>query len=135
MERDDEGEKILKSGLKKYPELAALHYSLGLLKVRQSEHAEALAYLANAAKYDPNDPQYSYVYAIGLNSQQQAEEALKVLKEAVKKHPYDRNILYSLSTISSENGYKEDALMYAEKLVENYPEDQNYQQLYAFLSN
>ena len=135
MERDDEGEKILKSALETYPDLAAIHYSLGLLKVRQGNQEEALVYLADATKNDPNDPHYSYVYAIGLNSQGKPGEALKVLQEAVKRHPYDRNILYSLATISSENGYKENALMYAEKLVENYPEDPSYQQLLSFLSN
>ena len=94
-----------------------------LLKVRQGEHEEAMIYLENATRYDPDDPHYSYVYAIGLNSQQEPLEALKVLKEAVKQHPYDRNILYSLTTISMENGMQEQALCYAEKLVEYYPED------------
>ena len=59
---------------------------------------------------DPDDPHYSYVYAIGLNSQQKPDEALDVLKEALKNHPYDRNILYSLATISMENGKTEEAL-------------------------
>jgi tetratricopeptide (TPR) repeat protein len=94
-----------------------------------------MTYLKNATIHDPSDPQYSYVYAIGLNSQNQPLDALNVLVEALQRHPYDRNILYSLSTISMENGKREDALGYAEKLVEYYPEDPNYQQLRAMLSN
>ena len=82
-------------------------------------------YLENATRYDPDDPHYSYVYAIGLNSQQQPQEALNVLRSAVKKHPYDRNILYSLATISMENGESLEARKYAEKLVEYYPDDPN----------
>jgi predicted CXXCH cytochrome family protein len=135
MDRDEEGAQVLQSGLDKYPELSALNYSLGLLKVRQGKHEEAMVYLENAAKYDPNDAHYSYVYAIGLNSQQDPMKALEVLKAAVILHPYDRNILYSLCTISMENGMPAEALQYADKLVENYPEDSNYQQIHGILNN
>ena len=132
--RDNEGELVLLQALEKYPKLAALQYAMGLLQVRLGEHEKAMEYLKNATLYDPDDPQYSYVYAIGLNSQQQPMEALQVLKEAVKKHPYDRNILYSLVTISMENGMPEEALQYAKKLVEYYPEDPNYRQALTLLS-
>ena len=126
---------MLKSALDKYPDLAAIHYSLGLLKVRMGEHEEAMVYLENAARYDPNDPHYIYVYAIGLNSQNQAREALKVLKNAATQFPYDRNILYSLVTISMENGEMQEALIYVKKLVEYYPDDPNYKQALGVLSN
>ena len=135
LNRDDEGEQILRNALEKYPDLAAIHYSLGLLKVRQGENEVAMDYLKNATAHDPSDPHYSYVYAIGLNSQNLPLEALKVLEEALELHPYDRNILYSLATISMENGKREDARGYAEMLVESYPEDANYQQLFSMLSN
>ncbi len=94
-----------------------------------------MIYLENATRHDPEDPHYSYVYAIGLNSQQAPMEALKVLGAAVKQHPYDRNILYALTTISMENGMPEQALLYAKKLVEYYPDDVNYQQVFGVLSN
>jgi len=135
LNRDDEGEQVLKTALEKYPDLAALHYSLGLLKVRQGNNEEAMTWLKNATTLDSSDPHYSYVYAIGLNSQNQPLEALKVLEEALLRHPFDRNILYSLATISMENGKLEDALGYARKLVEYYPEDPNYQQILGMLSN
>ncbi len=32
LQRDDEGAEILQSALEKYPDLAAIHYALGLLK-------------------------------------------------------------------------------------------------------
>ena len=94
-----------------------------------------MIYLENATRHDPDDPHYSYVYAIGLNSQQKPMEALEMLKAAVKQHPYDRNILYALTTISMENGMSEEAFIYAEKLVEYYPDDPNYQQVRNILSN
>ena len=50
--RDNEGELALKSALDKYPDLAPIHYSLGLLKVRQGDHEEALEYLEQAARFD-----------------------------------------------------------------------------------
>jgi predicted CXXCH cytochrome family protein len=134
-QRDEEGEKVLMTALEKYPDLAPIHYALGLLKVRQGEQKAALGFLRNAALNDPEDPHYSYVYAIGLNSQKRPGEALDVLQEALERHPYDRDILYSLATISMENGMDEAALVYARSLVENYPQDANYQQLLTTLSD
>ena len=135
LNRDDDGEQVLLTALERYPELAALNYSMGLLKVRKGDHETALDYLEKAARFDPGDPHYSYVYAIGLNSRQKPEEALRVLREALERHPFDRNILYSLATISMETGQREDALHYARKLVENYPRDENYRQLKSILEN
>ena len=84
---------------------------------------------------NPDDPHYSYVYAIGLNSRQKPREALDFLVSALERHPYDRDILYSLATISMENGMQEEALIYTQTLLDNYPQDANYQQLHTILSN
>jgi predicted CXXCH cytochrome family protein len=135
LDRDNEGEQVLQSALDKYPDLAAIHYAMGLLKVRQGFSQDALGYLKDAARYDPEDPQYIYVYAIGLNSQQQPGEALNMLKGAVENFPYDRNILYALVTISMENGQTQEALLYAQRLVEYYPDDPSYQQVLNILTN
>ncbi|MBE0653159.1 MAG: tetratricopeptide repeat protein, partial [Bacteroidales bacterium] len=43
--REDEGEKMLKTALEKYPEMAPIHYSLGLLNVRKGDQETAIQYL------------------------------------------------------------------------------------------
>ncbi|MFC2080028.1 tetratricopeptide repeat protein [Bacteroidota bacterium] len=130
--RDTEGEKILQSALKKYPDLAAINYSLGLLYIRKGDQAGAMVYLEKAANLAPEIAQYSYVYAIGLNSSE-PEKALTFLETVLETHPYNRDILYTLTTINIEQQNLAKAKEYAKQLVENYPADQNYQQVLDYL--
>jgi len=127
--RDAEGKVILDKALDIYPELAAIHYSLGLLHIRQGDQEGAMGYLKDAARLAPGDAHYSYVYGIGLNSLQKPVEAIRFLESALKDHPYNRDILYALTTINVEQGDLPSALKYINILVDNYPSDQNYRQL------
>ena len=131
--RDTEGEQLLFSALEKYPDLAPINYSLGLLQIRKGDQENAMVYLGKAAKLAPEVAQYSYVYGIGLNSLQQVEEALIFLESALKQHPFNRDILYTLTTINIEQQHTEEAKRFAEKLVEYYPDDQNYRQVLEYL--
>ena len=66
--RDNDGEKLLRSGLSLLPRAADLHYALGLLLVRKKDNTAGLRELALAAKLDPDNARYAYVYAVGLHS-------------------------------------------------------------------
>jgi predicted CXXCH cytochrome family protein len=135
LNRDDEGEQLLNDALEKHPDLPAVHYALGLLLVRKQQTLEAMKHLENAAKLEPGNSHYSYVYGVGLNSSGEPEKAVQFLIEALERHPYDRNILYALSTINQELGNTLEALKYAERLIEYYPNDPAYQQLLVFLQS
>jgi len=133
MNRDQEGEQILRDAIERGPDMAAVNYALGLNLVRRSAHDEAMKYLEQAAMMEPENARYAYVYSVGLHSTGKQHEAITFLMDALKENPYDRDLLYSLSTFNHELGNREQAINYAERLVEYYPADQNYQQLIQYL--
>jgi tetratricopeptide (TPR) repeat protein len=67
LDRDLDGEAVLRSALKRSPEDPALLYALGLLTIRKGERAQALALLAAAARLGPENTRYQYVCAIALD--------------------------------------------------------------------
>jgi len=87
--RDAEGEKILLAGLQQQPKAAALHHSLGLLRIRQKNLPAALTALKNAMELAPDDTHYRYVYALALQSTGQNAEAQKVVESGLRNAPGD----------------------------------------------
>jgi tetratricopeptide (TPR) repeat protein len=92
-----------------------------------------MKFLEQAARLEPENSRYAYVYGVGLHSTGQQQAAVDYLEEALKENPFDRDLLYSLSTFNQELGNREQALKYAELLIEYYPSDQNYRQLVQHL--
>ncbi len=133
MERDREGELVLRDALERDPEMAAVNYALGLNLVRRKAHAEALNYLKQASRMEPDNARSAYVYGVGLHSTGKPQEAVDFLENALIENPYDRDLLYSLATFSHELGKRQEAIRYAEKLSEYYPSDPNYRQLIQYL--
>ena len=58
---------MLRSALTRSPSNAALLHALGLLMVRKKQKASALDFLGAAARSDPANARYAYVYAVALN--------------------------------------------------------------------
>jgi Flp pilus assembly protein TadD len=131
--RDQEGEKVLRSGLERSPDSPALHHALGLLLVREKRTREALEELARAVELAPDDPQLAYVYAIGLNSTGETERALAVLRRAHETSPSVRPVLVALATLNRDRGALDEARRWAEKLVELSPDDPAARRLLAEL--
>ncbi len=127
--RDAEGETVLRRALDSYPDMAAVHYALGLLLVRKQQVDEALEHLQRAAEAEPDNSRFCYVYGVALHSTGSVEEAIIYLQSALKHHPYDRDILYSLATMFQEKGDLVNANEFADRLIEYYPSDPTYQQL------
>lgn len=121
--RDDEGAAALRRALEVDPANAAVHHALGLLRVRQKRHAEALAELARAAELAPEVPDFAYAYAIGLHSLGRTGEALSVLRAANARSPGARNVLVALVTMNRERGTLAEARRFAQKLVAAAPTD------------
>jgi hypothetical protein len=72
--------------------------------------------LATAARLDPANTQYSYVYAVGLNDFGRTAEAIGVLKENVRMHRFDRDSLAALVGYFQRAGESTKALSYAQHL-------------------
>jgi Tfp pilus assembly protein PilF len=120
-DRDTEGEHILRDAISRSPDDASLQHALGLLMVREKRNAQALELLAAAARTDPGNARYAYVYAIALKDAGQANAAIETLTRSIDAHPYDRDTLAALVTFLAQSGDPAKALTYARRLDELEP--------------
>ena len=91
--RDPDAERLLSEGLKRLPEAAPLHFSLGLLKVRSKQMDKALTSLRQAVSLDPDTARYRYVLAVALNSEGQRSEALAEIDKGLQRNPNSQTLL------------------------------------------
>src|SRR5262245_29333739 len=122
LNQDVQGEQLLRQGIARVPEAAALHHALGLLLVRRGRTAEALVAHGRAAELAPTSARYAYVYGVALHSTGASDRALAVLQAAHEHHPGDPDILVALVTISRDRGNRAAAQGYARKLLQAAPE-------------
>jgi tetratricopeptide (TPR) repeat protein len=122
-QRDDEGQKWLEKAIGVAPNAAEPIHALGLLKVRQKQYPEALSLLAKAAALQPDNPRYSYVYAVALNSTGHTDGAIAVLQQAHQRRPADRQTLEALIGFERDKGNLPSAITYAQQLVQLSPGD------------
>lgn len=111
-----QAEKILRRAISTNPNLAVPHHVLGLSLVRQKRMDEALAQLALAAKLDPNNERYTYIYAVALHSAGKVQEAITLLETVHHQHPNNRDVLSALAAFHRDAGNASAAQDYAEKL-------------------
>ena len=119
--RDREGERLLMDAISRSPNDPSLEHALGLLMVRQKHNGKALDLLAAAARHDPGNTRYVYVYAIALNDAGHTKAAIEALESSIKAHPYDRDSLATLVTFLEQAGDPAKALIYAQRLDELEP--------------
>ncbi len=119
--RDGEGEVVLRSVLERSPNDASVLHALGLLMVRLKQGEKALPLFAAAARIDPANARYAYVYAVALDDTGQAGTAIETLERSVKLHPYDRDSLAALVGLYDKAGKYAEAHNYAERLNELEP--------------
>jgi len=97
--------------------------------VRQKRSAEGLALLAAAARIDPGNARYVYVYAIALNGAGQTCAAIETLERSIKTYPYDRDSLAALVSFLEQSGDPAKALTYAQRLGELEPDNPQVRQM------
>jgi predicted CXXCH cytochrome family protein len=123
------GEAILQRSLERNPRSGPLLHALGLNLVRQSRRNEALEKLAEAAKLSPEEPRFTYVYAVAVHGTGKVMEAVDILKTALVRHPYDREILMALISYEIQMQDFRSALRWAELMAQLEPERADVQQL------
>lgn len=116
-EQDQKAEDILLTARSSIGEHAAVEHALGLLYARTRRMPYALESLALAARLQPYNPRYSYVYAVALNDSGDKTRAINILEAVHDSHPYDRDALIALVTFSEANGNTEAAKRFADKLA------------------
>ena len=114
--REREAENLLRAGLVRLPDQAALDHALGLSMVRQQRLDEALEPFGRAARNDPDQVRFSYVYGIALQSAGRLDEALAVLDEAHRRHEGSIDLLAALVSMNRDAGRLGAARAYAERL-------------------
>ena len=132
--RDGEGGKVLRRGLVVLPDAAELHHALGFLLVRLGDRDAGVKELEIAARLAPENPTYTYAYAVGLFSTGRVAQSLSVLNEANRRSRYNVDILSALVSINRDAGDKRAALAAARELGEALPDDPGVAQLISELS-
>ncbi len=127
--RDEQGERVLRSVLTDDAGSAAAHHALGLLLVRQKRMGEALPALETAARLAPDSARFGYVYAVALDSTGQKQAAMNTLARVLARHPYDREALSATIAYARARGDRVTALLHARRLAEVDPADAEAQRL------
>jgi Flp pilus assembly protein TadD len=86
--------------------------------VRQRQNQKALTRFAAAARLDPANARYSYVYAVALNDSGESIAAIETLERNLSAHPFDRDSLAALVSFCYRAGRSGEALTYARRLDE-----------------
>ncbi len=93
---DAQAEAVLRAGLGKVADPAAVEHALGLTLVRRKRMDDALALLARAYEHQPENAQYGYVYAVAL-SEGDLGQAIKVLEGLLASRTGDLQLLGALA--------------------------------------
>jgi predicted CXXCH cytochrome family protein len=123
LNRDAEGENVLRAAIATSPQEGGLHHALGLTLTRLKQSDAALAEFRRAAELEPDRARYAYVYAVALQSAGRVRDAVSVLEQNLGRHPRDRDTLATLISFHREIGEVASALAYAEQLALIVPED------------
>jgi predicted CXXCH cytochrome family protein len=121
--REVDAIRTLKQGIAVLPSNATLHHALGLAYARGKQRDVALVEFARAVQLAPDNPRYTYVYAIALNSLGRSAEATRMLHGAADRWPADRDIQFALAALERDAGHKEEARKAAQALVAADPDD------------
>jgi predicted Zn-dependent protease len=129
MRRDADGERVLDDAIARSPGDASLQHALGLLLIRQGQRHQALEHLAAAARLDPSNGRFAYIYALALDDAGQTGAAINVLQAEVEKHPNNGDSLAALAGFYGKAGYPQRGATYANRLIQLEPENPQARQL------
>ena len=97
--------------------------------VRQKRNAQALDLLGAAARGDPGNARYAYVYAVALNDAGKTNAAIETLDISLKAHPYDADSIAAMVNFLEQSGDPAKALTYANRLDDLEPGNPQVQQM------
>jgi tetratricopeptide (TPR) repeat protein len=96
--------------------------------VRLKQSQKALALFAAAARIDPANARYAYVYAVALDDTGQTRTAIETLERSIRVHPYDHDSLAALVSFCDQAGKYPEAFNYVQRLSELEPGNLQVQQ-------
>ncbi len=102
--RDEEATRLLAEGIDTVPSSGHLYHSLGLAQVRLGLREEAMLSLGRAMELEPDEPLFTYVYAVALHSTGSPRQAMQLLRAALHRWPGQRDMVEALAAFEREAG-------------------------------
>jgi tetratricopeptide (TPR) repeat protein len=127
--RNAEAEQLLRQAVRRAPDAAQVHYSLGLLLAEMQRMPEAADALGKAAAQWPNRARVHYNHGLALQAVGRTEEAEAALLRAYALAPDDPAYVTALVFLYRATGRREEAVEYARRLVELLPGAEGPRQL------
>ena len=130
-----EAESQFRDVLEIEPELADIHYSLGLLVAEdESRMAEAAESMSRAAELMPQNRRIHYNLGLAYQKLGRPTDAEKELKQALRLSTSDpADCLVALAILYSQQGHREEAAKYADELIRQQPGNPEWKQFRANL--
>jgi tetratricopeptide (TPR) repeat protein len=117
-QREAAAESVLRGGLERAADPAAIEFALGLSLVRLGRHEEALTHLARAHRLRPEVTRFGYVYAVAQFDLGRRQASLRTLRELHRRYPANREALSLLADYNRQMGHQKAADRYAAELKE-----------------
>lgn len=115
----DEARRILKLGLKKFPESYALWVAMGAWHDNRGEDFESLKCMEIALRFAPEDNSTGlYNKAFTLVKLGCYGDALPIIDELIERYPDDPRHLAERGSCALDMGYPQEALKYYQKAME-----------------
>jgi len=118
LDRDADGEELLRTGLERVPVMgqSALHHTLGLTLVRLGRLPEAIVELGRAANAADADPQFVLAYALALDAQGKSTAAAEILEGSLERFGEYPQLVAALVNVYQRMGDEEAAGALAARL-------------------
>ena len=133
--REASAEQLLRQAISLAPDSAAVRHALGLSLVRQKRYQDAIEQFGRAAGLAPEEPRYSYVYIVALQSSGRSAESRAALDQALRRHPFDPSLLQLELQDALQLEDVNRAAPIARKLADLAPDDPEIARLAAWLEN
>jgi tetratricopeptide (TPR) repeat protein len=118
MKNYGEARRILKKGLKRFPESSTLTITKGILQLATHHYIRALQSFEHAFDLDPCNLDALYYKAFSLDLLGLYEEAVPILQYLTEEYPDDHCFLVEMGLSCFMTGYVEDAFEYYRRAQE-----------------
>ncbi|MCL7488684.1 MAG: tetratricopeptide repeat protein [Desulfobulbaceae bacterium] len=105
-----------------FPDVAAIHYNLGLARFELEQFAGAIEAYNRAAELNPVDSDIFYNLGLACKMARQYDQAEKAYLRALELADNERDILYNLGCCYQDAGAIEQACLVYERLLELAPD-------------
>jgi tetratricopeptide (TPR) repeat protein len=103
LDRDADGERMLRDGVDAAPASGVLHYALGLALVRLKRSGDALGQFERANELEPGNARFAYTFGLALQSAGRVSAAKAALEKAFAAHPDDPNVRAALDRFTKDH--------------------------------